>query len=220
MLLFECGCLAACGSTGPVEPTVPTRPSVPVVAITCVDDTIIRCSARFQGEDVTTQARWSAADAFRLAMDVPVTASTAVEFPSPGMPRAVRRGNVYIRADYTPSTGYATHSIAPHAYAFDPSRPPERLAYLSGFTFINTVGGTLLGGVDIDIVEGERAGTHVVSLDANGSYMIEFLHLNSPFTARASKLGYESAVKTHPGIADDTSGYPSNNFLHFALAPR
>jgi hypothetical protein len=153
-------------------------------------------------------------------MDVPVTASTAVDFPSPGVARPLRRTNVYIRADYTVSASYSTRAIAPHAYAVDPFQPPERLAYLSGETFINTIGGAILGGVNIDIVEGEGVGTHVVSLDANGSYMIEFLHLNTPFTARASKAGYASSVKTHPGIVDDSSGYPSNNYLHFALTPQ
>jgi hypothetical protein len=148
-------------------------------------------------------------------MDVPVTASTAVDFPSPGVARPLRRENVYIRADYA-----VTRAIAPHAYTVDPSRPPERLAYLRGDTFISTIGGAILGGVNIDIIEGEGVGTHVVSLDANGSYLIEFLHLNAPFTARASKPGYEISVKAHPGIVDGSSGYPSNNYLHFALIPQ
>jgi hypothetical protein len=47
--------------------------------------------------------------------------------------------------------------------------------------------------------------------------MIEFLRLNSPFTARASKPGYSSDVKQHPGIVDDSHGFPSNTALHFSL---
>jgi hypothetical protein len=141
-----------------------------------------------------------------------------VDFPSPGVVRALRRENVYIRADYTAS--YFTRAIAPLAYTVDPSRPPERLAYLQGTTSIDTNGGAILGGVNIDLFEGEGVGTHVVSLDANGSYMIEFLHLNAPFTARASRPGYASSVKTHPGIVVNSMGYPSNNYLHFALTPQ
>jgi hypothetical protein len=204
------------------SPTTPSShpPSLPVLVVTCVDQPTLRCSAFVSGGDVTTQARWSAADSFRLAMDVPVTASTALDFPSPGVVRPLHRQNVYIRADYTVSASYSPHAIAPHAYTVDPLQPPERLAYLQGETFINTIGGAILGGVNIDIIEGEGVGTHVVTLDANASYLIEFMHLNAPFTARASKPGYASSLKTHPGIVDDSSGYPSNNYLHFALTPQ
>ena len=201
-----------------MTPTNERRPWPTELQVRCVDLPALQCSALYGTVDVTAQARWSAADSFRLAMDVPVTASTAVEFPQPGIPRALRHANVYIRADYV-SGAQATHFIAPHSYAVDPSQPPVRLAYVSGETFTERVGGAALGGVTIEIVDGAGIGSSVVSRDDNASYMIEFLPVNIPFTARASKAGYVPDVRTHPGIVDDGNGYPSNNFLHFALTP-
>jgi hypothetical protein len=61
-------------------------------------------------------------------------------------------------------------------------------------------------------------GNRAVTLD-NGSYFFEFLKLGAPFAARASKPGYVTDVKTHPGVVDDPTGYPSNSSLHFSLAP-
>ena len=208
-----------CGSEQVTAPSGP-KPEIPQLIVTCSEQPTLRCSARVSGQDVTAQALWSAADSFRLASDVTVTASTAVDFPAPGVPRALGRRNVYIRADYFVGPSYPLRAIAAHAYVVDPVRAPEPLAYLSGSTFIDAIGGTRLGGVNIDIVEGEGFGTHVVSLDANASYMIEFLHLNAPFAARASKPGYADVTKTHSGIADGSTGYPVNNFLHFALTPQ
>ncbi len=180
---------------------------------------MLRCSASaYPVGDVTGVARWSAAESFREAMDVPTTSSTAVEFPAPGVPKAIRRQNVYIRADYIYApTGFPLRSIAPHAYAVDPTMPAQPRAYLTGFTYVGSVGGKQLGGVAIDIIEGAAAGKHVVSRD-NASYMIEFLPLNARFTARASKPGYSADVRTHSGIVD-VNGFPSSNFLHFALMP-
>jgi hypothetical protein len=113
----------------------------------------------------------------------------------------------------------SARGIVPHAYAVDPVLPPVRLSYLSGETFIESIGGATLGGVAIEIIDGEGMGTQVVSRDDNAFYMIEFLRLNAPFTARASKPGYSPSVRTHSGIVDDSHGYPSNNVLHFALTP-
>jgi hypothetical protein len=35
--------------------------------------------------------------------------------------------------------------------------------------------------------------------------------------ARASKPRYSSEVKSHPGIVDDSLGFPANTALHFSL---
>jgi hypothetical protein len=55
------------------------------------------------------------------------------------------------RADYTVSASYSPHAIAPHAYTVHPLQPSERLAYFQVETFINTIGGAILGGVNIEI---------------------------------------------------------------------
>jgi len=171
----------------------------------------LRCTASvYQEGDVTAQAAWSAADSFRLGMDVPVTASDAVDFPSPGVPRALRVANVYIRADYVSPRWGRMRSIAPHAYAVDPASGAIPLSYVSG-----TAG---QGGVTVEIIDGEGMGKRAVTID-NGSYMIEFQRMNAPFTARASKPGYMPDVKVHPGIVDDMYGYPMNSYLHFTLNP-
>ena len=219
LIVVICALAHGCTTNTVTAPSSKPLPP-PDLLVRCSAQALFSCSAVYDGRDVTQRSRWSAAESFRLAMDVPVSASTAVDFPLPGVPHAVRRQNVYIRADYPVTDGYSARSIAPHAYRLDPSQPPEALSFLSGDAYSNVVGGAILGGVNIDIIEGESAGAHAVTLDANGSYMIEFLRLNAPFTARASKSGYLTTVKQHPGIVDDSNGYPSNTFLHFALTPQ
>ena len=91
------------------------------------------------------------------------------------------------------------------------------LAYVSGFVYSG--GGVPLGEATVEIIDGEGTGRRAVTLVGNGSWTIEFLRLNAPFTARASKRGYSSEVKTHPGIVDNPLGYPFNSVLHFDLAP-
>jgi hypothetical protein len=227
-LLIGCVTLNACGSEGVTTPTSsrPEPSTPPSLTVACAEGPTLHCSASiYPVGDITAQARWSAAETFAQALDIPITPSTAVEFQTPGVPNVRRRANVYIRADYTlnapgyPPAGWAVRNIAPHAYAVDPAMPAQPLAYLHGSTYEASVGGKTLGGVAIDIIDGAAAGIHVVSRDDNASYMIEFLPLNAAFTARASKQGYTPDVRTHPGIVD-SNGFPSNNVLHFALNPR
>lgn len=208
-----------CGSSSPASPSGSPKPqSPPPLQIACVDQPVLRCTAFVFGEgDVTTLSRWSAADSFRLAMDVPVTSTATVDFPTPGVPRALSPANVYVRADYVSLRWGQMRSIAPHAYRVAPSTSAVPLAYIAGQTFAGSIGGAPLGGVTVEIVDGEGAGSRAVTLEANGSYMIEFLRLNSPFTAQASKPGYSSDVKSHPGIVDNSLGFPSNSALHFSL---
>jgi hypothetical protein len=222
MVLLGVAAGHACGTGSPASPTASPKPQTPPsLQISCVDQPSLRCTAFVFGEgDVTALSRWSAAESFRLAMDVPVTATTAVDFPTPGVPRSLRQDNVYVRADYTSPTWGQMRSIAPHAYRVEPSAPAVPLAYITGQTYAGSIGGALLGGVTVEIIDGERAGVRAVTLEANGFYMIEFFRLNAPFTARASKPGYSSDVKSHSGMVDDSLGYPSNTALHFSLTPQ
>lgn len=204
--------VTGCGD-GPISPASHDRPAPPpTLLVSCEAAPGLHCSANLAGEgDVTSAASWSAADSFQLAGDVPVTPSSAVEFPLPGIPRVLRSRNVYIRADYVSPRWGHMRDYAPHAYAAEPSGAAVPLAYLSG--------DTSPAGVTVEIIDGEGAGRRGVSREDNGFYMIEFLRLNRPFTARASKPGYSSVTKAHPGIVDDALGYPSDNTLHFTLSP-
>jgi len=80
-------------------------------------------------------------------------------------------------------------------------------------------GNTQPAGVTVEIIDGEDAGKRVVSREDNGFYMIEFVRLNQPFAMRASKTGYFPLVKAHPGIVDDSLGYPSNPHRAFLVDP-
>jgi hypothetical protein len=195
---------------------------MPALLVVCLTTPTLTCSASLYGEgDVTAKATWSAADSFRLALDVPVTASSAVAFPSPGVPTALRAQNVYIRADYTSPRWGHVRSIAPHAYALDPGGLAVPLAYLSGDVFTGGIPGNgVVGGATVEIIDGEGTGKQAVTRDDNGSYLIEFLRLNLPFTARASKSGYSTDVRQHTGIVDDANGYPSNRTLAFSIDPK
>ncbi len=46
---------------------------------------------------------------------------------------------------------------------------------------------------------------------SGGFYNIDHLRMAVPFTARASKPGYQTLVKTHPGLTD------AYTTLHFPL---
>src|SRR5262245_11421642 len=126
VVLLLVGCMTnGCNNQSPTAPNPYLGPpSVPQPIVACLDrdQPALRCSAALGGVDVTTQARWSAADSFLLAFGNPgPSPSTAVDFPSPGVARPLRRANVYIRVDYAATTH--TSSIAPHSYTVDPSRP-------------------------------------------------------------------------------------------------
>ncbi len=213
--------LGAC--TSPSVPTALPKPQgPPALLVVCHTTPTLTCSASLYGEgDVTAKATWSAADSFRLAMDVPVTASSAVVFKSPGVPTVLRAQNVYIRADYnSPRYGHL-RNIAPHAYALDPGGLAVPLAYVTGVVFTGGIPGNgVVGGATVEIIDGEGTGKQDVTLDANGGYMIEFLRLDHPFTARASKPGYSSDVRQNTGIVDDANGYPSNTSLAFSIDPK
>jgi hypothetical protein len=214
---------AACEIGTPSEPSRLKPQFVPLV-VTCDVVPVWRCTAsRFGDGDVTARAQWSAADSFRLAMDTVVSGSTAVEFPSPGLPRALRPAEVYIRADYVTTNGQHLRAVAPHAYAAESGGQAVPMAYVSGTSFVGPPStgpsAVRLGGVTIEIVDGEGAGKQAMTRDDNAFYMIEFLRLGIPFTVRASKPGYEPDVRVHPGIVNGETGHPANAALHVYLLP-
>src|SRR5829696_1053739 len=208
-----------CGGrrTAPRSSGKPEAP--PALRVRCAVSVGLACSATLFGEgDVTERASWTAAGSFREAMDLPVPASDAVTFPAPGVVRAHRAANVYIRADYqSPRWGHV-RDIAPFAYGLSPEARPEVLAYLVGITYLGS-GPDVLGGVTVEVVEGASTGRRAASRD-HGSYMLEFLPVLSPLLIRASKAGYVSDTRGHPGIAIDSNfATPTNTTVLFHLAP-
>lgn len=167
---------------------------------------------------MTAKAAWTAAESIREAWDLPVPVSSAVTFPSPGVVQAVRRANIYVRADYLDQAARKTRDYTIHAYAIDPTSPPVPLAYISGSTYAAGTPPAPLGGVTVEIIDGDRMGTRAVTLD-NGAFLLEFMRLGTPFTMRASRAGYRTAELTHPGVVDNALGYPANAFLRFDLVP-
>jgi hypothetical protein len=191
--------------------------------ITCITASELRCSAVYYpgGTDVTAQAQWSAADSFTLAMDTLLTPSSAVTFKTPGVATALVAANVWIRADYVISYGAPIRNIEPHAFAVAPGRAAVPLAYLSGTVSNGGVPGSgPVGDATVEIIAGAGAGRRTTTLSSNGAYWFDFMPMNTPFTVMASKAGFNSDTRTHAGIADDASGYPSNSYLHFALVAK
>jgi hypothetical protein len=102
------------------------------------------------------------------------------------------------------------NSLALYSYAVEPSGHAEPLGDVVGFAFQAGTTETI-GSTDVEIIQGEGQGKHTVTLDANGSYMLEFLHLSKPFSIRASKKGYLPQSIDNPGF--DTPSTP----MHFYL---
>jgi hypothetical protein len=196
------------------------QPQPPFVVVKCVAGPPLACTATLPGEgDVTASAAWSAAESFRLAMDLPVTASSAVVFREPGVPTAISARNVYIRADYySPRWRFNSRSIASHAYALTPDGGATPLAYISGGVYAGpTATSSALPDAAVTIVAGEGLGKGAMT-GVNGSFMIEFLRLGEPFTIQASKAGYTTDAHQSPGIVDN-AGSPSNTSFQFSLQP-
>ena len=212
--------LAACGGSPPSPITPSKPPSPPTLEVSCTASPGLVCSASLYGEGDITAQSLVVRGGVVPSEDLPVTASPDVVFRSPGVPTALRAQNVYIRADYDSPTWAPMRNIAPHAFAIDPGGSAVPLAYLAGQVFTGGIPGNgTVGGATVEITEGEGAGRRAVTLD-NGYYMLEFLRLDAPFTARASKTGYTTDVRAHPGIVDNSDGYPMNQSLHFTIEPR
>jgi hypothetical protein len=209
------GCGSATAPTGYTKNTF-----VPPLAVTCVTTSTLACRASFGNDgEVTASASWSAADSFALATNLPVTASDAVVFRSPGVPTPLTARNVYIRADYDSSRYGHVRNIALHAYGLAPGEAPVPLAYLSGGVYEGAAGASpTVPSATVAIVAGEGAGK-TASTNVVGYYTIEFLRLGGSFTIRAGKDGDSTDTREHPGIVDGPSGYPSNASLDFNIGP-
>ncbi|HXB57527.1 MAG TPA: carboxypeptidase-like regulatory domain-containing protein [Vicinamibacteria bacterium] len=168
------------------------------------------CTALRYPDYVTNLAAWSTSgDEFGLAppLDPPVAV-----FTSPGVVTPLRQGNIYVRAKFAGEYG-----SSPHSYAVDPSAPPVVLAPLSGQVYEDNGKYTAIPDVTVEIIDGAyNTGKRAMTL-SNGFYNIDHLRMAVPFTARASRPGYQTQVLTHPGLTDDINGYPDNNSLHFYL---
>jgi hypothetical protein len=157
-------------------------------------------------------------------MSVPYTeATSAVLFHSPGTPTALRALNVYIRADYSGGACGDMHALGSFAYALSPGGDAVALSYVDFSVFaggLPTPGrpGVYLAGAVVEVLDGVDAGQHCETV-ANGSCSLDFLHLNAPFTVRASKAGYSTDVRVHPGISVGAEGFPEHRSLSFSIDP-
>jgi len=202
-------------------PTNTKNTYVPPLLVTCLTSPTLGCVASFLDEaEVTGRSSWSAADSLELSSGPAVTASDAVVFRTPGIPTALSARNVYIRADYTSPRYGHVHAIAGHAYAIAPGEAAVPLAYISGQVFegVPGVGTPAVPNAAVAIVAGEGAGRSETT-GASGGYRIEFLRLGQPFTIRASKAGYSTDTREHPGVVDDPQGHPSNTSISFTIQP-
>jgi hypothetical protein len=163
--------------------------------------------------DVTGSATWVVADS---NLSDELTPSSVAMVAAPGRIVPLRQGNISIHV--RSPTVQVAHVVAPHTYAVDPAAPAIALAPdLSGFVF-EVDGFTLIPDVRVEIVDGGIDTGKYDQTRVNGAYFLEHLRMGVPLTVRASKPGYVASTQTHPGIVDDSSGYPEPNFLHFRLA--
>jgi hypothetical protein len=84
-------------------------------------------------------------------------------------------------------------AVAPHAYALDPSGAAVPLTYQGSAVYTGGIpvpeaAGVLVTAAVAEILDGEDAGKKCET-GSTGGCTFDFLHLNAPFTARASKPG-------------------------------
>jgi hypothetical protein len=162
--------------------------------------------------DVTDSATWMVADS-NLSDGLPPSSVAMVAAPGRIVP--LRQGNIAIHVRSPTVLGQV---VAPHTYAVDPAARAIALApNLFGFVFEED-GFTVISNVRVEIVDGGIDTGKYDQTRVNGAYFIEHLRMGAPLTVRASKPGYVASTQTHPGIVDDSSGYPEPNSLHFRLA--
>ena len=201
--------LAAACNDGPTAPPPYHKPQFYPLEVSCDTVPQLRCVAfRFDVGDLTNRVSWSGADSFRLATDAILTPSATIDFPTPGVPRILKPGGVFIRADFMPGTPQFKKAVAPIQYVVAPGEPAMPASYLSISTSV--------GGATVEIVEGEGAGRTWVTREDNPFLIADFFRLQRPFTIRASKAGYEPDVQHHPGIILN-AGYPQNHSVRLVL---
>ena len=210
--------ISSCSNEAPTEPTRTTTkpPPAPVLGrpVCAPVQTEVHCTVLWLDgrarTDVTPLANWSVSSEPFAQIDTDV--ATVV---GPGVVAPLRRGNIYIRTTYS-----GKWSLAGHSYAVDPGTTPVPLVdYLSGM--VAEVGGNFTTPIASVLVEVLAPAEEVGKTDVtrNGHFFIHHLPMNVPITLRASKAGYVTATKTHPGVTDDPSlGVPLNSTLHFELA--
>ncbi len=136
--------------------------------------------------DVTAQAEWSTSD------------PAIGQVMSPGYIRAVSRGIVRVTAVYASLTVRGW----PYSYLLDPAAPTITLSTLTGNVLEDVPGypKPLIGDVQIEIIEGTHNIGRTATTIANGAFSMPDFWMNEPFTARASKAGYESLTIACAGV--------------------
>lgn len=208
--------LASCSRLTPAEPTRSAKPIRPVLGRpTCAPVQVeVHCTVRWLdgmgSPDVTALVNWSVS-----AKPLEQVDSDVATVVRPGVIAPLRRGVIDIRVTYS-----GQWSTASHSYAVDPQTTPVRLVqYLTGS--VAEAGGNFSTPLENVLVEVLAPADEVgkTYFARGGSYFLYHLPMNVPITIRASKAGYITATKTHPGITDDLSlGVPFNAVLHFELA--
>jgi len=166
--------LLACGEnrTGP-----PQFPYQLPMEIRCVPvQAALHCTAILGRQDVTTQAVWSTSDQNVAAISAP-----AVVTP-------VARGEIEINAAY----GYRA---TPVLYLVDPRESPTELGWISGDVREDNESNETIAGATVEIVEGDHNRGKSATTDRFGRYSIKYVKVGVPFTARASKAGYEPSAR-------------------------
>lgn len=171
----------------------------------------VRCSVLYHDthegfRDVTPLATWQVSSSALLAQP---TAVAAVEAPGLIVPHAA--GNIAVSASYN-----GTVNLARHAFAVAPDRAAIALAPSLLGHVLETDGVTGIVGATVELLDGPTAGRTVITRET-GYFLYEFLPMDVPFTVRASKPGYETVTETHPGIADNTDGFPVSTLFNLRL---
>jgi hypothetical protein len=102
-----------------------------------------------------------------------------------------------------------------YGFGMAPGRAPIVLAPQLWGAVVEAVGG--LGpivGATVEILDGPYAGK--TSTNTRGDYSFAFFPVGSPFTIQASKAGYETVTKNHPGIVYEPFAAP-RSFLNIVL---
>jgi hypothetical protein len=208
--------LSSCSRLTPIEPTGSGKPISPVLGRpTCAPVQFeVHCTVRWWdgmgSPDVTALANWSVSE--RPLEQVDSDVATVVR---PGVIAPLKRGVIDIRVAYNGQSSSASHS-----YSVDPQTAPVRLAqYLTGS--VAEAGGNFSTSLENVLIEVLAPADEVgkTYLTRFGHYYLYHLPMNAPITIRASKSGYITLTKTHPGVTDDARvDAPLNAVLHFELA--
>ncbi|HUU34108.1 MAG TPA: carboxypeptidase-like regulatory domain-containing protein, partial [Vicinamibacterales bacterium] len=178
--------------------------------VVCSTDGPVMCTARRFGEgDLTGVVQWLASSTNTVQEPEP-----SVSFPSPGVPVPSRWTQVYIGARLGSEVDASSF-----AYEMAPGARPILLAPLVGYVYEGETGLAGLSDVKVEIIDGEGNAGLSRTTNVNGFYQMFHVRVGVPFTMRASRLGYVSALASHPGIEVHALGFPDidTSFQHFHL---